>query len=201
MDMNFVVISAGLKNGWEAFKNNIVAYVVGCLIAFIGSILIVTFAPLMYGIYHMAVKGSRGEKVEIGDVLIGFKSVNAFIRSWIYWIVYLIALIIIGIITFLLTKIASVLSIIGTLLGLIWALIAFFSIYIYVMSPSKNAIDTYKEGFNVLKNNLLMTLVTYVVYCILCFIGLILCGIGILITFPIAIVFTATVLKALKPGI
>jgi len=199
MDMDFAIISAGLKNGWEAFKNNAVAYIVGLLIAFIGSILIVTIAPLMYGIYYMAVKGSRGEKVEIGDVLVGFKSVSAFIRSWIYWIVYLVIVILLSIITGILTSIASVLSVIGTLLTLIWALVAFFSIYIYVMSPDKNALDAYKEGFNVLKDNLLMTLVAYIVYCILCFIGFLLLGIGILVTFPIAIVFTATVLKALKP--
>jgi len=205
MDMDFAIISAGLKNGWEAFKNNAVAYIVGLLILIVALFLcvlvipIVLIAPLMYGLYYMAVKGSRGEKVEIGDIFIGLKSVNAFIRCWMYWIVYFIVVILLSIITGILTNITPVLSLIGTLLTLIWALIAFFSIYIYVMSPDKNAIAAYKEGFNVLKDNLLMTLVTYIIYAVLCFIGFLLLGIGIFITFPIALVFTATVLKVLKP--
>ena len=195
--MNFIIISAALKNGLEAFKNNIVAYLVGLLILIIATCLcvliipILLIAPLLYGYINMAVKGSRGEKVEIGDMFIGLKSISAFIRSWMYFIVYFVVLIIIAIISALLVKVSPFLSIIGTLLALIWAFIAFFSIYIYVMS-SKNSISAYKEGFSVLTGNLLMTIITFIIFFVLCI---------FLITIPIATVFTATVLKALKPGI
>jgi len=208
MDMDFAIISAGLKNGWETFKNNAVAYIVGLLILIVAGVLcflvipIVLIAPLMYGYYYMAVKGSRGEKVEIGDMFIAFKSVGAFIRSWIYWIVYFIALIIIGVIAYLISIVSVTLgSLIQSLLTLIWALVAFFSIYVYIMSPSRSAIDAYKEGLNILKSNLIMTIVTYIVYCVLCFIGFLLIGFGILVTFPIALVFTVSVLKVLRPDI
>jgi len=209
MDMDFAIISAGLKNGWETFKNNAVAYIVGLLILIVAAVLcilvipIVLIAPLMYGYYYMVVKGSRGEKVEIGDMFIAFKSVSAFIRSWIYWIVYFVVLLIIGVIAYLISSLVSVMlgSLIQSLLTLIWALIAFFSIYVYIMSPSKNAIDAYKEGLSILKSNLLMTIVTYIVYCVLCFIGFLLIGFGIFVTFPIALVFTVSVLKVLRPDI
>ncbi|MCL2862746.1 MAG: hypothetical protein FWE54_01415 [Methanimicrococcus sp.] len=195
--MDFAIISAALKNGWDAFKNNAVAFIVGLLITIVGSIFIIPMAPLFYGLYSMAVKGASGEKVSIGDIFIGFKSVSAFIRSWIYWIIYIIIIIIISIISSILGSIHWVLAIIASLLSIIWGLVAFFSIYIYV-SSDVGAISAFKESFNVLKNNLLMTILTYIVYAVLCIIGFILLGIGIFITFPIAMVFTATVLKTLK---
>ncbi|WNY27919.1 hypothetical protein MmiEs2_00980 [Methanimicrococcus stummii] len=199
--MDFDILTSGLKNGWDAFKNNIVAYVLGLLIAVIGSILIVTIAPLVYGLSYMAVKGARGEKVEITDIFYGFKSVSAFIRSWMYYIVYVVVIIIIAVITYLLTMVSPFLSIIGTLLSVIWALVTFYSMYIYVMTPSENAVYAYKEGFNVLKENLIMTILAYIVVYLLAVIGAILLGIGLLVTIPIAFVFTVSVLKALKPGI
>jgi hypothetical protein len=38
-----------LKNSWNVVKENIVTFIVGLLITVIGSVLIVTIAPLFYG--------------------------------------------------------------------------------------------------------------------------------------------------------
>lgn len=70
-----------MTDSWNIFKNNIVAYIIGALIAVIGSIFIITIAPLFYGLTYMAVRGIKGETVEINDVFEGF---NNFIRSWVF---------------------------------------------------------------------------------------------------------------------
>lgn len=70
-----------LKDSWEIFQKNIVAFIVGTLIAGIGSILIVTIAPLFYGVTYMAVKGIKGETVEIGDVFAGMCRMLQYQRS------------------------------------------------------------------------------------------------------------------------
>lgn len=197
--MDFDIITNALKKAWGDFTGNAVALIVGLLIAVIGSILIVTIAPLFYGLYYMIIKATRGEKVEIKDVFYGFKSLSVFIRSWIYWLVYIVVAIVIGIITSLLVSISPVLSIIGTLLTFIWGLIALYSIYVYIMTPSENALYAYKEGFNIFKENLLMTLVVYIIYYILVLVGAILLVVGLLVTVPIALCFIGNVLKAIKP--
>jgi len=202
--VDFEIISAGLKNGWSAFKKNAVAYIVGLIIVAFGSCLVVTVAPLFYGLYYMAIKGSRGDKVEIKDVFCGFKSIDVFIRSWVFWIIYFIVLIIIGA-TSLIFENSSVFAQVGpllsVLLSLIWGLIAFFSIYIYIMTPSENVIYAYKEGFNIVKDNLLMAFVAYVVYTIVAVIGSFFAVVGLLVTVPIALVFAVAIMKALKPDI
>lgn len=197
--MDFDIIVNSLKKAWGDFTSNAVALIVGLLIAVIGSILIVTIAPLFYGLYSMILKATRGEKVEIKDVFCGFKSFSVFIRSWIYYLVYLVVAFVIGIITGILVSVSPALTIIGSLLTFIWGLVTLFAIYVYIMTPSENAIYAYKEGFNIFKENLLMTLVTYIVMYILVVIGAILLLVGLLVTVPIALLFVAYVLKAMKP--
>lgn len=207
--MDFDLITTSLKKGWEAFTGNIIAFIVGLLIAVIGSIFIVTIAPLWYGFYYLAVKASRGEKLEIKDILYGFSSLGTFIRAWIYFIVVIILAVVVSVIglliTMLLTFIHASLALVGTLissiLSIILSLTLFYSLYIYIMTPSQNVIHALKEGFGVFKENILMTIVAYIVYTILTIIGLFLLGIGIFITLPIATVFVVSVLKGLRPAL
>jgi hypothetical protein len=207
--MDFDLITTSLKKGWEAFTGNVVAFIVGLLIAVVGSIFIVTSAPLWYSFYYMAVKASRGEKLEIKDILYGFSSVAMFIRAWIYFIAVIILIIIVsiiaGIITALLTFIHVSLALVGTvislILGIILGLALFYSLYIYIMTPSQNVIYAIKEGFGVFKENISMTIIACIVYYILFAIGSILLGVGLLITIPIATVFVVDVLKGLRPAL
>ena len=63
-------IGDALGAGWKAFKPNAVPLIVGCLIAnIIGFIPGVGFA----GFHHMCLKAVRGQKPEIGDAFIGFQ--------------------------------------------------------------------------------------------------------------------------------
>ncbi|WNY27921.1 hypothetical protein MmiEs2_01000 [Methanimicrococcus stummii] len=191
------IITSSFKKGWGAFISNIIVFIVSLLIAALGSILIVTFAPLWYGFIHMVVKAASGEKVEIKDVFYGFKSVNVFIRSWIYWIITIIVLIIITTITTLLASITPILGYIGMFLNFTWIFITLYMIYIYVMTPSENIIYAYKESFNLFKKNIVITIIAYIVTYILSIIGMLLLGVGLLITVPISLLFTTFVLKTI----
>lgn len=220
--MDFNIISTGLEKSWDVFKNNAVAYIVGLLIAAIGSCFTfgILSAPLWYGFGYMAIKGSRGEKVEIGDVFYGLRTFREFIRSWVYCIVPALIFLLVGLIaafiiivsTYYLATISSGIAIasiffyficflICALLSIILVPIFFNAIYIYIMSPSENLMYAYRESFNVLKANIPMTVAAILVVYILNAIGSFLCGIGLLITTPIAVIFTVSVLKAIRPDL
>lgn len=224
--MDFDIITSGLKKGWEVWKNNAVAYVVGIILMVIVAVIVVAVAallggasvataiqtgstaglgmavvgllislvvsililmPLGFGVTYMAIKGSRGEKVEIKDIFYSFHK-GVYVRMLIFGIVYAIIFGILGMI-----------PIIGGLLVLIIEFLLFFAIYIYIMTPSENIVYAFKESFNVVKDNLLLVLVAYIVYILLIAIGALLLGIGLLVTMPIALIFVTSVLKTLKP--
>lgn len=226
--MDFGLITNSLKKGFEVWKDNIVAYVVGLIIfavillvingiggalggaSLITSIMAGTFTglgmaalvmivvlivdllvllPLLFGLVYMVVKGVRGQKVEITDLFYAFKSKSAYIRSLIYGIVYAIIFGILGII-----------PIIGWLVALIVEIALIYAIYIYIMTPSENIVYAFKESFNVVKENLVETIVAFVVFFLLVFIGILLLGIGLLLTLPVAMAFVVILLKELKPS-
>lgn len=209
--MDFNVITSALKKGVDAFVSNVLAYIIGFLIMIIGSILIVTIAPLVYGMYYMILKGTRGEKVEIKDVFYGFKSVSMFIRSWVGLIVYgLIVFVIVFIVAFVGGLIGGILEsasivLLTTLVAMVVAIILeiflYFTWYIYVMTPSENIIYAIKESISIGKANVLTVLITIIISGILAFIGGLVFGILILVTGPIAMLFAAYVLKEIKPEI
>jgi len=223
--MDFNVITESLKKGFNVWKENIVAYLVGYLIVVIiagiisgvafslgafslitsilsGSVtgaglgfvslalgsllLLLVVGPLGLGLFYMALKGTRGEKVEIKDIFYSFRSVSAYIRALIFLIVYA-----------LLAVIFSIIPIIGNIIFLI---LFFYTIYIYLMTPSEGILYALKESFTIAKDNLVMTIVALIVYYVLIFIGSLLFGIGLLITAPIALLFVSYVVKELKPS-
>ena len=162
-----------LKDSWNFQKDNIVVYAVATLIAFVGSVFIVTVAPLYYGLVHMAVKGARSQPVEINDVFEGFRSGN-FVRSWIYMIIYLIVAWIAG-------QIASILS---TIVGIIFI----FGMPLLVLK-GYSGVDAVKETFELVKTNPVESLILYIIIAVLNVIGVIALGIGLLITAPLSMLF------------
>lgn len=161
-----------LKDSWEIFQKNLVAFIVGTLIAGIGSILIVTIAPLFYGVVYMAVKGIKGEKVEIGDVFAGFKVSGAFVQSWIVVIVYLV-LMIAG---------SMLLGRVGGIIGIL----LIYALPLLVMRGYKGA-DALKENFDLIQKYPMDTAIVFLVFFALNFIGGLIV-IGVLITFPLSLI-------------
>ena len=142
-----------ITDSWDIFKSNIVAYVIGTLIAVIGSIFIITIAPLFYGLTYMAVRGVKGETVEINDVFEGF---NHFIQSWVFVIA------------------TGILLIIGYFLliipGIILSILLIYAFPLLVLRDY-GGIDAIKESINIGKENFTDTLVLFVIIMVLNAIG------------------------------
>lgn len=164
-----------LKDSWNFQKDNIVTYAVATLIAFVGMILIVTIAPLFYGLVHIAVKGARSQPVEINDVFEGFRNGN-FVRSWIYMIIYLV---VVGIAS-------EIASILGTIVGIIFI----FGMPLLVIK-GYSGVDAVKETFELVKSNPVESLVLYIIMAVLYIIGAVALVVGLLITVPLFQIFLA----------
>lgn len=164
---------------WQVFKENFVAYIIGTLIVVIGSIFIVTIAPLIYGLTYMAVKGVRGEKVEINDVFEGF---NHFISSWV------------------LVLVASILLSIGYLLlvipGIILSILLLYAFPLLVLK-GYGGIDAIKESVGLSKENFVDTMILSVILWVINAIGGSL-QLGIIITLPIAIIVSVVAINTLN---
>lgn len=167
-----VEIEKLLKDSLEIFQKNIVAFIIGTLIAGIGSILIVTIAPLFYGVVYMAVKGIKGEKVEIGDVFEGFKAPGAFVQSWIVVIIYLV-LMIAG---------SMLLGRIGGILGILMI----YALPLLVMREYSGK-DAIKENFELIQKYPVETAIVFLIFFALNFIGSLIV-IGALLTFPFSMI-------------
>lgn len=154
------------SRSWNAFKDNVAAFIVATIIVVFGSIFIVTIAPLFYGLTYMAVKGLRGEKVEINDVFEGF---NYFVKSWV---LLLVSVILIGIGYMLLF-----------LPGLILSILLIYSLPLLVIR-GYGAMDAIKESIDISKQNFVDSLVLFIIVAIISTIGGI-TYIGSLVTVPI----------------
>ncbi|NOQ48381.1 MAG: glycerophosphodiester phosphodiesterase [Methanococcoides sp.] len=154
------------SKSWNAFKDNVAAFIVATIIVVFGSIFIVTIAPLFYGLTYMAVKGLRGEKVEINDVFEGF---NRFVKSWV---LLLVSVILIGIGYMLLI-----------LPGLILSILLIYSFPLLVIKDY-GAMDAIKESIDISKQNFVDSLVLFIIVAIISTIGGI-TYLGSLVTIPI----------------
>ncbi|MCD4806632.1 MAG: hypothetical protein K8R13_03525 [Methanococcoides sp.] len=165
----------GLKNSWNVVKDNLVTFIIGLLIAALGSILIVTIAPLAYGFTSMAVKGARGEQIEIADVFVGFNK-DDFIRSWTFMLIYIVIAAILG-------QIASILS---TIVGILFM----FTMPLLVIK-GYSGIEGITKSIEIIKTVPVESIIVYAIMLVLNMIGALLLGIGLLVTVPISTVFLA----------
>jgi len=203
--MDFGIITASFKKGLDVLMANIVAYVIAFIIVAIGSCFIVTIGPLVYGFYYMVLKGARGETPEFKDVLYGFSSAGMFIRSWIGVLgmalpIIALVLVLVVINMLLVVVLKSVGAIIGVLLGLVGAILAlvlmiflYFTLFIYVMTPSENIVYALKESFRIGKANIIMTLLTVIIAGI--------CGIIPFVGSALGSLFAVNMLKEFEPSL
>lgn len=77
-----------LNEAFYQYKKQYVALILATIIAFIGSIFIVTAPPLFFGVYYVALKIMRGEEAEYKDV---FKGFDYLLTSWLMFIAATIA--------------------------------------------------------------------------------------------------------------
>lgn len=187
-----------LRNSWEIFQKNIVAFVVGALIVMVPSILagsipiiglifLIATPPLMYGLTSMAVKATRGETVEINDILVAVKDTDRLVQSLILAIV------------------GGVLVTIGLILlvipGLILSVLFTYSL-ILLVTRGYGAIDALKDSVELVKNNVGDTIVVVLILAVLNIIGAIVhisvIPIGTLLTMPFGLIVYTLVFHSLS---
>lgn len=196
--------AGGIAAVYEAFVNMEfgVALLITVIAALIGFLIL---SPLMYSTYYMAIKGTRGEKVKIGDLFYGFKSGKAFTRSLIYVLVYTIVVTVVSFVVVVVSDFIGgiigivdlstgvlVAGILTFLLMLLVEIFFFYTIYIYVMTPGEGFFYALKESVNIGKDNIVMVILTIIISWILSI---------LIITIPLGYIFGAYMLKELKPTI
>lgn len=213
--MDFSILSKSIKKSVEIFMRSPINFIAAAIITIIGSITVILAPPLNYGLIYMATKASRGDNPEIGDVFFALRSLNRFIRSWIYYLV-------LALITFLTAIVLTVIGFFSMYImskSSIWGLIAYLIIFIltilvflvftalfygetiYVLDPSKSAIDAMKMSFVIAKENIVLTILAILITIILNIIGSMFLGILVLVTLPICTIFTIYVVKNLEPAV
>jgi len=155
-----------LSEGFEVFKKRWITFLIATLIAAIGSIFIITFRPLFWGIYVLAIMSIRGEDVEIGDV---FKGFDHFIKSWAVFIIGGIV-VVIGLVFLVIP-------------GLLLMMLFQYAIPIALIE-NRGAVDSLQRSYAIGKENLQFTVILWIVLAVINAIGYSINGVGGLLTEP-----------------
>ncbi len=142
-----------LTQSFNFYKKQFVAFTIATVIAVLGSFLIITIAPLTFGLYIMALKAISGEEVKSTDV---FKGFNYFITSWVLMIVEIVA-ISIGFMALVIP-------------GLLLMLLFMYAIPIAI-KEGEGGIASLKRSFDIGKKNLQFTLIVGVIYFAISMVG------------------------------
>jgi uncharacterized membrane protein len=158
-----------LADGFDLFKKQWSTFIAATAIVALGSLLVIAAAPLVFGLYFMALKTIRGEEVKITDV---FKGFNYFVTSWALFIGWMLA-VAIGLV-FLIVP------------GLLLLVLFQYAIPIAV-SQGVGAIESLKESYVTGRKHLQFSIILGIVLVVVQFVGVAL-PFGVLITEPFAII-------------
>ncbi|KAF0134197.1 MAG: hypothetical protein FD145_840 [Candidatus Saganbacteria bacterium] len=178
-------IVKSFTDSWNIYLKNFILIVLAGIVAAIFGFLI---AP-MVGFYMIFVKAQRGEQVSFNDVFAPFKKYLALLIAslWIFILIAAATLPAVICYYFNLNVLGVLFTVISIMLiiylGVCWM---FSLILVYDKDlPVMNALNTSREL--VLKNNFWMHLLLLLLAGIVCGLGNIIFGIGIILTFPIAL--------------
>lgn len=184
-------IGKSLSQSFEILKNNIGLLIGATLVAgfLSGCTLGILAGPLFGGVYLICLKLLRGEKAEFGEIFAHFDKI-------VPCLIFAAIIIGLGIGLMIVNTILAFIPILGWLLMfLIWLALGVASPLIgltfaialcAMMEQNLDAVSALKYGFNKIKDDLVMNWVYSFVISLVAGAGVIACGIGLLVTMPIA---------------
>ncbi|MBT7902759.1 glycerophosphodiester phosphodiesterase [Candidatus Woesearchaeota archaeon] len=173
------IINDTFKDSFNLFKKEYVTFILGTLLAILLSVFVITMPPLMFGVYLMASKLSKGKKIEITDV---FKGFSYFFTSWGMFILAAIAI-----------TIGLVLLVIP---GIILMILFQYAIVIAI-KENKGAISALKKSYAVGKKHFVFSVALWILLIILNGIAQA-TYVGVLLTIPFSALVLTTAASKLK---
>ncbi|MFP3903383.1 MAG: hypothetical protein ACLFWB_03975 [Armatimonadota bacterium] len=169
-----------LSEGWEIVKEDWLTYGVAALLAsLIGGITFGICAPPMaVGMFMMIDKKMKGQQPAIGDVFGGFQK---FGPSFV-------AAILVGLGVFVVVVVLNFIPIVGQIAGAILGFVvggAMFYMFPLIADTDIGGVDAIKRSWEHTQPEIVMYSVTYLVYSLVAQLGVIACGIGIFVSWPI----------------
>ena len=206
-----------LGNSVKTVLRNFVAYGLATVILTIGSMLVVTAPPLLYGFIIMLVKGTRNEAVKVMDILDGFRQGN-FVRSWKYMlfimiigilvtIAAMIMLFVVGLVSFglILAAGSAIPESAGVAIAAILYLVVicivlipfFFMLYLLPLYVIKgyDVTDAFSESTRIVKANIMTSVVISIIVGVLSLMGSLPYYIGMFMGWP-AVLYTSVYIIA-----
>ena len=197
-----VDIGGWLKYGWELFKTDILKFIIAVLIVGIVSVVtcLILSGPMMIGFFKCVLKKTRGEDFEYGELFDGVKT--QFLPAFVLTIAATIAISIVG-------GILMFIPIVGQVAAYaLQIVVALFVNYMFLQMAEMDEtmeigklIDLGKSTLDKFKNDYAMYLVWALVVSLVSGIGVIVCCIGALATYSIAIIsITKSYIDIFKSG-
>ncbi|MCX6993773.1 MAG: hypothetical protein NT011_11625 [Kiritimatiellaeota bacterium] len=176
-----------IQQGWELYKANIGVWIVASLLAIVISVatLGILSGPMMAGLVWMAlVLVDRKEpKPQMGDV---FKGFDYFLQSFLFFLVWGVIMLAISVV--------SLIPCVGTLVVIVVSIVLhtalMFGLFL-IVDKKMEFWPASMLSLNVVKPNFFPFLGLLVVAMLIGHVGAIACGIGVIVTMPIAVCILA----------
>ena len=184
-----VDIGGWLKYGWELFSADILKYILSALIVSVISVVTcgILAGPMLVGFFKCVLKKTRDEDFEYGDLFDGVQS--QFLPSFLLMLIT-------AVFVFVASVILALVPIIGQLATfIVSSSVALIANYMYLQMAEMDEtvevgklVDMAKASFNRMKEEYIMFMVWALVIYIIGMIGVIICVVGVLFTWPISLI-------------
>ena len=90
-----------MRKGLTAYSNNLTTFVLAMICAAVGSILVLTAPPLLFGLYYMGYRVAKSGTTDLTDLPYGFRFIR---KSWVFIIVFFLMISSVPFVSYLMVK-------------------------------------------------------------------------------------------------